>query len=141
MHWCVSHHRPIWRGLLRKTENSQLSRLTHISEAAAQGTLALRGQAWTCPPSPAGLGSARFLTAFSIRVHRPPPQSRGLLPVTWVPTLPPSCLLVEASALEANICPNCSYHSPTQISFVPKPDHHSPIISVPQEGRWSGFLG
>lgn len=148
MHWCVSHCWPIWRGLLRKTGKKKKtkqrlpSRLTHISGAEAQGALALRGQGWMCPPSPGGSGSALFLTAFAFRVDRPPPvQGIPSCHSDWIPTLPPSCLSVEALALEANTCPSCFHHSPTQTSFVLKPDNHLPIISVHQEARWSGFLG
>lgn len=141
MHWCVSHRGPSGEACSEKQgeERRPPSRLTHTSGAEAQGAVALRGQEWMWPPPPralVGRAHCRFLQG---RLAYPPVQgipSRHLGSNT-------STFQSDGGgpAIETNTCPSCFHYSPTQTSFVLKPDNHSPIISVYQEARWSGFLG
>lgn len=82
--WCASHRRPVWRGLLRKTEpkTAPPTRPTCLSGAEVSGALALSGEGCACPRSPARSGSALSLPAISIRLDWPPhhhPQTQAMV--------------------------------------------------------------
>ena len=123
MWWCTSHHRPIWRGLLRKTENKKAppTRLTCVSGAEVSGALALRGEGCACLKEPCQVRlSPLSPPAFSIRVcwpphHRPPGPGHGASFLSLV--------FGSSSCLCAGKGPGLvGQHSPTLLPSRPHPD-------------------